>query len=107
MTLEQALGLEKGDLITHPASAIPREPLPITEVWISDTRQRVRIRVNKIDKTVWLDPVDTGYQLPEPGKVWCEVHKRWEWSVDHRRDHPGYYQPGRPVTRSKKDRGAR
>ena len=105
MTLEQALQLQKGDVVTHRASSIRLEPLPITEVWISDTRLRVRIRVNKIDKTQWLDPVDSGFELPEKGKVWCEQHVRWELSADHKRDHPGYYE--RKSVRRPAARGAR
>jgi len=103
MTLEQALTLRKGDLVTNKFTEISMQPIPVTEVWINDKRTIVLIRLHKVAKDQWLRAI--GYDLPEKGKTWCEIHSRWEWAKDHRRDHPEYYQPKR--TKPKKDRGAR
>jgi len=107
MTLEQALQLQKGDHVIHRATAVSWQPMPVTEVWINPTRTIVRFLANKIKKDHWFDPVEGGFELPEKGKVWCDLprHLRWEWSADHRRDHPEYYHAKRKaVARS---RGAR
>jgi len=90
MTHEQTLTLRKGDIVTSPSSEIAMQPVRIAAVWISPNQQQVMIRVPKVAKNRWIHA--TTVELPETGKTWCEKHNRWEWTADHRRDHPEYYQ---------------
>jgi len=108
MTLDQALLLRKGDIVTSKFTMPSFEPNRIAEVWISDNRQHVMIRIPKLGKERWLHAI--GFELPEDGKVWCTAHKqpRWEWSADHRRDHPEYYRNASKSSRKRPaERGAR
>jgi hypothetical protein len=106
MTLQQALLLQKGDIVTNKYTPISHEPIPVTDVWINNKRSIVLLRLHKVAKERWLDA--TGYELPESGKIWCDIHNRWEWSADHRRDHPEYYHKSKGLQRKpKRDRGAR
>ena len=54
MTLDQALQLHKGDIVTSPHTAIQREPVVVTEVWINPTRTIVMMRVHKVAKDRWI-----------------------------------------------------
>jgi len=108
MTLDQALLLRTGDIVTSKFTMPSLQPMRIAAVWISDNRRHVMIRIPKLGKDRWLHA--WGFELPEEGKVWCDIlnHNRWEWSADHRRDHPEYYrQSARRPTKRPIDRGAR
>lgn len=105
MTLEEALGLAKGDVVVTKYTLPSYEPVPVTAVWINDRRDIVLLRLHKIIKDAWLDAL--GYELPPAGKIWCHLHHRWEWSADHRRDHPEYYQGNLKRDRRRGNRGAR
>src|SRR5262245_2209211 len=94
MTLQEALTLRKGDIVTNKHTMPSLVPIPVSDVWINSKRSIVLVRLHKIAKERWLDA--TGYDLPEHGKIWCDIksHQRWEWAAEHRRDHPEYYQQG-------------
>ena len=103
MTLDDALALRKGDHVISNRTMPKYEPIPVTAVHINDKRTIVNVRLNKIGKEQWLDA--TGYELPPTGKIWCRIHALWEWTADHRRNHPEYYQ--QKAKRDKPTRGAR
>jgi hypothetical protein len=90
MTLEQALTLNDGDFVTHKHSAVSMKPLRVSAVWVNNKKSIVLVRIAAVGRDAWLDA--TGYELPERGKIWCDIHREWEWQADHRRAHPEYYQ---------------
>lgn len=86
MTIDQALALEKGAVVTTPHTVPAMRPIRVTDVWINPKRTIVLVHLAGIAKDAWLDA--TGYDLPEPGTVWCLNHRTWETTAEHRRLHP-------------------
>jgi len=77
MELTEALGLRRGDFVTHRATMIPDQPVKVADVWINRTNTIVRIRLPAIDPHQWLDAM--GYSLPPKGKRWCRQCKGGTW----------------------------
>jgi len=69
MLLTEALQLDKGDTVCHPAGLDYRrdgtpvkKPLRVTEAWWNEKRTIVLIRIASVAGGAWLDA--TGYELP-------------------------------------------
>ena len=82
MTIDEALALNEGDTVCHPAKlaytsqGIPvKAPMRITKVWVNAKRTIVLVRINEIAKEQWLDA--TAYEFPPAGLVYDKFAHEW------------------------------
>lgn len=87
MDLESALGLRKGDVVVHGATAVPNGPVRVAEVWVNAARTIVLVRLPSVGGAAWLDAL--GYGVAPEGKKWCAGCSEWHTWAERKEKHPG------------------
>lgn len=74
MTLAQALELKKGQSVCSPHDRVPYHPRRLTDVWVSENRKYVRIRIAAVSPN-WISP-EMWTPQPETAR-WDGKHATW------------------------------